>query len=164
MDGGGTLSPEMFVDFVPGWPEAPVHDSPQNAALGVTGSVSLKWRGAGGRISTISTLGRPTLPRPHRPELHARLCHRRGEFNQGVLQSGSPPAGLSPRVPGLAPGTTYYWRVRGKTMVGDGGGPFNAPARIISGPVWSFTRPAVTRFLKRPKASSATRSPRPELT
>ncbi len=24
-------------------------------------------------------------------------------------------------------------------MIGDGGGPFNAPARAISGPVWSFT-------------------------
>ena len=52
----------------------------------------------------------------------------------------APPAPFVSACPGgLAPGTTYYWRIRGKTMIGDGGGPFNAPARAINGPVWSFT-------------------------
>ena len=52
----------------------------------------------------------------------------------------APPAPFVSVCPaGLAPGTTYYWKIRGKTMIGDGGGPFNAPGRAITGPMWSFT-------------------------
>ena len=44
----------------------------------------------------------------------------------------SPPSPFASVCPsGLSPGTTYYWMIRGKTMLGD--------ARRITGPVWSFT-------------------------
>ena len=60
--------------------------------------------------------------------------------NKESFNPCAPPAPFVSACPaGLAPGTTYYWKIRGKTMIGDGGGPFNAPARAISGPMWSFT-------------------------
>jgi hypothetical protein len=44
----------------------------------------------------------------------------------------APPSGFTSVCPGgLQPGTTYYWRIRGKTMLGD--------QRAINGSVWSFT-------------------------
>ncbi len=47
----------------------------------------------------------------------------------------SPPPPFASVCPsGLSPGTTYYWMIRGKTMLGD--------ARRITGPVWSFTTSA----------------------
>ena len=45
-----------------------------------------------------------------------------------------PPPFASVCPSGLSPGTTYYWMIRGKTMLGD--------ARRITGPVWSFTTSA----------------------
>ena len=60
--------------------------------------------------------------------------------NKESFNPCAPPAPFVSVCPaGLAPGTTYYWRIRGKTMIGDGGGPLNAPARSIAGPIWSFT-------------------------
>ena len=138
---GTTLSPPMFVDFVPGWPEAPVNVSPQNAALGVTGSVPLRWEGGWWAHKYDIYFG-TTNP----PTTLIAQNYMPGSATAGVSSTKesynpcSPPAGFESACPtGLAPNTTYYWRVRGKTMVGDGGGPFNAPARAVWGPVWSFT-------------------------
>ena len=107
----------------------------------MTGSVSLKWEGGWWAHKYDIYFG-TTNP----PTTLIAQNYMPGSATAGVSSTKesynpcSPPAGFESACPtGLAPGTTYYWRVRGKTMVGDGGGPFNAPARIISGPVWSFT-------------------------
>jgi PLD-like domain len=42
---GTPISPTMFHDFEPGWPEQPVNISPANGAFGVSTSVSLRWEG-----------------------------------------------------------------------------------------------------------------------
>ena len=64
--------------------------------------------------------------------LHARRGDRGRQLEQGIVQSlltsGAVRLGLSVRA---CARTTYYWRIRGKTMLGD--------ARRIQGPVWSFT-------------------------
>ena len=118
----------------------PVNVSPTNVALGVASSVTLKWEGGWWAHKYDIYFG-TTNP----PPLVAQNFMP-GSATAGVSSSKesfnpcAPPAPFVSACPGgLAPGTTYYWRIRGKTMIGDGGGPFNAPARAINGPVWSFT-------------------------
>ena len=45
VDGGGDVTPPMYLDFVPGSPETPVYMAPTNQALGVGSSVTLRWEG-----------------------------------------------------------------------------------------------------------------------
>jgi len=137
---GTPVTPTQYVDYVPGWPEAPVNISPANAALGTATSIVLKWEGGWWAHKYDIYFG-TTNP----PPLVAQNFMP-GSATAGVLSSKesfnpcAPPAPFVSACPtGLAPGTTYYWRIRGKTMLGDGGGPFNAPARAINGPIWSFT-------------------------
>ena len=137
---GTTITPAQFINYTPGWPETPVNISPSNVALGVASSAALRWEGGWWAHKYDIYFG-TTNP----PPLVAQ------NFMPGAATAGvgsskesfnpcAPPAPFVSVCPGgLAPGTTYYWRIRGKTMIGDGGGPFNAPARAISGPVWSFT-------------------------
>ncbi len=62
------------------------------------------------------------------------------QTNKESYNPCSPPAGFTSACPGgLQPGVRDYWRVVGKTMIGDGGGPFNADPRTRSGVTWSFT-------------------------
>jgi hypothetical protein len=51
---------------------------------------------------------------------------------------------------GLTPGTTYYWMIRGKTMLGD--------VRRISGPVWSFMTAGAPPLPPPPPPSTTTGS------
>ena len=52
--------------------------------------------------------------------------------NKESFNPCSPPAPFVSVCPsGLTPGTTYYWRIRSKTMLGD--------SAKVSGPIWSFT-------------------------
>ena len=137
---GTTITPSQFINYAPGWPETPVNVSPANVALNVASSATLKWEGGWWAHKYDIYFG-TTNP----PPLVAQ------NFMPGAATAGvgsskesfnpcAPPAPFVSACPGgLAPGTTYYWRIRGKTMIGDGGGPFNAPARAINGPVWSFT-------------------------
>ena len=142
--GSGTTEPRpirslpqmMYVDFVPGWPEKPVNVSPANAAADIGASV-LRWEGGWWAHKYDLYFG-TTNP----PPLIA------GDFMPGSATAGlssnkesfnpcSPPAPFVSVCPtGLAGGTTYYWMVRGKTMVGN--------ARAISGPIWSFTTAAAS--------------------
>jgi phosphatidylserine/phosphatidylglycerophosphate/cardiolipin synthase-like enzyme len=137
---GTPITPTMFHNYVPGWPETPVNVSPANASLGVGTSVALRWEGGWWAhkydIYFGTTNPPPLVAQNYMPgSATAGVSSNKESFNPCT-----PPAPFVSACPsGLAPGTTYYWRVRGKTMVGDGGGPFNAPARAITGSTWSFT-------------------------
>ena len=137
---GTAIIPAQYVNYTPGWPETPVNVSPANAALGVASSIPLKWEGGWWAhkydIYFGTTNPPPLIAQNFMPgSATAGLSSNKESFNPCA-----PPAPLVSVCPtGLAPGTTYYWKIRAKTMIGDGGGPFNAPGRAIAGPIWSFT-------------------------
>ena len=137
---GTALTPGQYVGYAPGLPDTPVNVSPANAAVGVASSVTLKWEGGWWAhkydIYFGTTNPPPLVAQNFMPgSATAGVASSKESFNPCV-----PPAPFASVCPtGLAPGTTYYWRIRGKTMIGDGGGPFNAPARGLNGPLWSFT-------------------------
>lgn len=113
-------SPQEYRAFVPIGPTAPVYKVPANTATGVNQSLSLKWdggpwgqqfdiylgTGATGPLTLIASnvvTGDPD-PAP---------SHVLGSYN----------------ISGLAPQTTYRWKIVSKTM-----------AKLSSnGPIWSFT-------------------------
>jgi phosphatidylserine/phosphatidylglycerophosphate/cardiolipin synthase-like enzyme len=131
-DGVTPVSPAMFLDFVPGWPETPVNVSPANAALGVASSVPLRWEGGWWAHKYDIYFG-TTNPPPLIAEDYMPGSATAGvSSNKESFNPCSPPAPFVSVCPGgLAPGVTYYWKVRGKTMVGN--------TRAITGPTWSFT-------------------------
>ena len=122
----------MFVDYAPGWPEMPVNLAPANGALGAGTSVVLRWEGGWwahkydvhfGTTNPPPLVAQDYMPGP----ATAGVRSTKESFNPC-----SPPSPFASACPsGLSPGTTYYWMIRGKTMLGD--------ARRITGPVWSFT-------------------------
>ena len=129
---GTAITPTMFYVLTPGWPETPVNLSPANAAVNVGTTVTLRWEGGWWAhkydVHFGTTNPPPLIAQDFMP----------GSATAGVVSSKesfnpcTPPAPFVSACPGgLAPGTTYYWMIRGKTMIGD--------ARRISGPVWSFT-------------------------
>jgi phosphatidylserine/phosphatidylglycerophosphate/cardiolipin synthase-like enzyme len=129
---GTPITQTMFVDYAPGWPETPVNLAPANGALGAPTSVVLRWEGGWWAHKYDVHFG-TTNP----PPLVAQ-DYMPGPATAGVRSTKesftpcSPPSPFASACPsGLSPGTTYYWMIRGKTMLGD--------ARRITGPVWSFT-------------------------
>jgi phosphatidylserine/phosphatidylglycerophosphate/cardiolipin synthase-like enzyme len=129
---GTTISPTVYNAYTPGWPETPLNVSPPNGSASVGTSVSLRWEGGWWA---------------HRYDVHFGTTNPpaliASDFRPGAASAGvdsvresfnpcAPPAPFVSACPsGLAPGTTYYWMIRGKTMLGD--------TRRITGPVWSFT-------------------------
>ena len=105
-----------YEPFQPLPPGKPVISSPANVSSGLsTTSVTLKWDGGNwGHLYDIYFGANPN------PPLVAQN-----------LQLGSPVTGTkeSYTVTNLQPGTTYYWRIVGKTWA----------FLTNSGPVWSFT-------------------------
>jgi Carbohydrate binding module (family 6)/PLD-like domain len=104
-----------YVPFQPLPPTKPVYSAPLNGASGLSSSATLTWDG--GTWAHLYDIYLGTTPDP--PLLAS---------NQEL---GSPEAGQLEKyaVNNLLPGTTYYWRVVGKTWAQLG----------VSGPVWSFT-------------------------
>ena len=129
---GSAISPAMFHPYTPGWPETPVNLSPGNGAANVGTSVQLRWEGGWWAhkydVHFGTTNPPPLVARDFMPGSgSAGVNAVRESFNPCA-----PPAPFVSACPsGLAPGTTYYWMIRGKTMLGD--------SRRITGPVWSFT-------------------------
>jgi phosphatidylserine/phosphatidylglycerophosphate/cardiolipin synthase-like enzyme len=129
---GTPIGTTLFRAYTPGWPETPVNVSPANGSASVGTSVTLRWEGGWWAHKYDVHFG-TTNP----PPLVAR------DFMPGAASAGvnslresfapcSPPAPFASACPaGLAAGTTYYWMIRGKTLLGD--------TRRITGPVWSFT-------------------------
>jgi hypothetical protein len=137
---GTPVTPAQFVNYTPGWPETPVNVSPANAALGVASSVALKWEGGWWAHKYDIYFGTTNPPPLVAQNFMPGSATAGVNSNKESFNPCAPPAPLVSICPtGLAPGTTYYWRIRGKTMIGDGGGPFNAPGRAVNGPIWSFT-------------------------
>jgi hypothetical protein len=122
----------VYTNYEPGWPEMPVNLSPANGAANVGTSVVLRWEGGWWAhrydVHFGTTNPPPLVARDFMPgAASAGVNSLRESFNPCA-----PPAPFTSACPsGLAPGTTYYWMIRGKTMVGD--------SRRITGPVWSFT-------------------------
>jgi phosphatidylserine/phosphatidylglycerophosphate/cardiolipin synthase-like enzyme len=129
---GAAITPTMFYDYTPGWPETPANLSPANAATNLGTSVTLRWEGGWWAHKYDVHFG-TTNPPPLVAQDYVPAAATAGVVsNKESFNPCAPPAPTVPACPtGLAPGTTYYWMVRGKTMLGD--------ARRISGPVWSFT-------------------------
>ena len=101
--------------FTPLPPDAPVNAAPSNGASGAGTSVTLKWDG--GPWAHLYDIHFGTTPDP------PLLASNR--------ELGSPLAGQMETftVTNLQPGTTYYWRIVGRTW-----------AQLTkTGPVWSFT-------------------------
>ena len=123
VDGGGDVTPPMYLDFVPDTPETPVYVAPTNQALGVGTSVTLRWEGGWWAHKY------DVLRHGEHPAARGSGCG----FGDGWRQ-------LQQRVvhhQGLQPGVTYYWRVVGKTMANGIGqmAPLSAgprPARPIA--------------------------------
>ena len=109
-------SPSENSPFVPQPPpNPPAYSFPQDGAIGVTTNVTLTWEG--GLWAHRYDVYFGTTPNP--PLLISDL-------DTGSPYPGNPE---TYQLPALLPGTTYYWRVVGKTMANLGN----------SGPTWSFT-------------------------
>jgi phosphatidylserine/phosphatidylglycerophosphate/cardiolipin synthase-like enzyme len=116
--GGGPIVPAMFLDFAPLPPDEPINLSPANMSIGQTSTVTLKWEGGWWSHKYDIYLG--TTPNP--PLVMQN-------FAPGSATAGINSAKESLVMSNLAPSTTYYWRIVGKTMAG----------KATTGPVWSFT-------------------------
>jgi hypothetical protein len=104
-----------YVPFQPLPPGTPTYSAPLNLASGVGSSVTLKWDG--GTWAHLYDIYFGTTPEPPLAATNLKL--------------GSPAAGIKETytVRDLLPGTTYYWRIVGKTWAQLG----------KNGPIWSFT-------------------------
>lgn len=129
---GAAIAPAIFVDYVPGWPETPLNLAPANGAAAEGASVLLRWEGGWWAhkydVHFGTTNPPPLVAQDYMPgAATAGVRSVKESFNPCA-----PPAPFVSACPsGLTPGVTYYWMIRGKTMLGD--------ARRITGPVWSFT-------------------------
>jgi PKD repeat protein len=106
-----------YKPFVPLPPDAPVSPSPVNQSFTTSNNVTLRWEG--GFYAWKYDVYFGTDPNP--PLLTQ-------DVNTGFPGPGTPETFT---LPPLIPGTTYYWRIVGKTMAN----------KVASGPVWSFTVP-----------------------
>lgn len=108
-------SAEEYVPFVPLAPNKPTNISPASAATDQPGTVTLRWQG--GPFAHKYDIYFGTTPSP--PLLASDVT------------TGAPTGTIVETYTVQAPsaGTTYYWRVVGKTMAN----------KTANGPTWSFT-------------------------
>ncbi len=108
-------NPPEYKPFVPLGPTTPVYKKPLNAATTQPLSLTLTWDGGpwGQRYDVyFGTTSNPPLL-----------------ASDVITGDPAPPTLETYKVSNLTPGTTYFWRIVGKTM-----------ANIIAGgPIWSFT-------------------------
>jgi hypothetical protein len=133
-DKWNSVNPAAFVEFKPFRPlpgGTPVNVAPANGATGVGASVVLKWDGGNWNHKYDVYIGlSPALTEADKTASDIVV----GSPYTGDLESWTVPSTVS-----LQAGTTYYWRVVGKTMADS---PRSAAANINlakPGPVWSFT-------------------------
>jgi phospholipase D-like protein len=111
---GGVIENEPFVPLPPDAPKSPL---PTNAQTGVSTTVTLQWEG--GYWAHVYDVYLGTSPNP--PLYAANLALGPSNYDgqhQSLALTGA-----------LQPGTTYYWRVVGKTMAN----------KTATSPVWNFT-------------------------
>jgi len=116
--GGGAISPPMFEAFAPRPPGKPAYQAPANGATNQGTSVRVSWEGGSWAHKYDIYLGTSNSP---------PLAVQ--DFMPGSATAGVRSTTESYTLAGLAAGTTYYWRVVGKTMAD----------KTTSGPVWHFT-------------------------
>ena len=104
-----------YVPFQPLPPGVPVNYGPGNGSSGHSSSVTLSWDG--GPWAHLYDIYLGTTPNPPLVQSNVEL----GSPLEGRLEQFT--------VENLTPGTTYYWRVVGKTWA----------QLTASGPMWSFT-------------------------
>jgi hypothetical protein len=105
-----------YVPFQPLPPDAPVYSSPSNGASGLNTTVSLVWQG--GPWGNLYDLYVGTDP------ANLQLLEKEKEIGSPDKQQLE-----TYTLANLLPGTTYYWRIVGKTWALLG----------KTGPTWSFT-------------------------
>jgi phosphatidylserine/phosphatidylglycerophosphate/cardiolipin synthase-like enzyme len=98
--------------FVPLPPTAPAYTAPANGAGAQPATVALKWKPG---------------PWAHRADVYFGTAATPPLYRPGVTAGPNGTATLP--VGGLAPRTTYYWRIVSKTMAG----------KTAAGATWSFT-------------------------
>jgi PKD repeat protein/phosphatidylserine/phosphatidylglycerophosphate/cardiolipin synthase-like enzyme len=110
-------SADEYKPFVPLPPDAPVSPSPSNQAFTTSTNVTLQWEGGFWAWKYDVYFGTTS-----NPPLVA------SDVNTGFPGPGTPETYT---LPTLQPGTTYFWRIVGKTMAN----------MTATSPVWSFTVP-----------------------
>ena len=129
---GTAISPAIFVDYTPGWPERPANTAPANGATNIGHTVTLRWEGGWWAHKYDVHFGTTNPPPLIAADFMPGSATAGVSSNKESFNPCAPPAPFVSACPsGLAPGTTYYWMIRGKTMAGN--------ARRVSGSVWSFT-------------------------
>jgi len=103
-----------FVPFQPLPPNAPAYSAPVNGTAGVPLTATLRWEGGYWAHKYDIYFGTTSTP----PLIATDV--KTGAPGPNVAETYS--------IPDLLPGTTYYWRVVGKTMAD----------RTASGQTWSF--------------------------
>ena len=116
--------------FVPLNPEIPVNEFPANGATAQTTPIVLRWEG--GRWAHKYDIYFGTSSNPPLLVADVSTAQSGATTGQPLLDSGSVDDGhvetFTIRTT-LQPGTTYFWRVVGKTMAN----------KTANGPTWSFT-------------------------
>jgi hypothetical protein len=108
-------APTEYEPFVPLPPDPPTNLSPSNGATGQTTTMTLKWEGGYYAHKYDIYFG----PNPNPPLKASDITT--GSIEDGITETYS--------LSSLAAGTTYYWRIVGKTMAN----------KTANGPTWSFT-------------------------
>jgi carbohydrate binding protein with CBM6 domain/phospholipase D-like protein len=134
-DKWNSVNPYNFTEFLPFKPRpggTPVNKAPANGAVNVgTSGVVLKWDGGNWNHKYDVYLSQTsTFTAADKIASDIKV----GSPYTGQIESWTIPATIT-----LQPGTTYFWRVVGKTM---GDSPRSAAAGLNlakPGPTWSFT-------------------------
>lgn len=116
--------------FVPLPPSVPVNLSPLNSATAQPTSITLQWEGGPWAHKYDIFFG--TSPNPPLLVANASTIQSGAQTGQPLLTTGSVDNGVVESfkiATTLQPGTTYFWRVVGKTMAN----------QTANGPTWSFT-------------------------
>jgi phosphatidylserine/phosphatidylglycerophosphate/cardiolipin synthase-like enzyme len=113
-------SPQEYKAFVPIGPSAPGYKSPANATTGASQSVTLTWDGGpwGQLFDIYLSAGASSTPKLIASNVKTGVPDPAPKHVLGTF-----------KISGLAPNTTYRWKIVSKTM-----------ANLTStGPIWSFT-------------------------
>ena len=116
--------------FVPGLPQDPVNQLPANGATGESTTITLRWEGgqwAHKYDIYFGTSSNPPLLVSNASTVQSGACCGQPLLNTGSVDDGVVETFTLPMT--LNPGTTYFWRIVGKTMAD----------KTANGPLWSFT-------------------------